>query len=83
MRFWLKQIAIAIDQLINALIGGYADETLSSHAYRLHRDNRLFGFMRHVLDTLFWFDADHCRESFLAERTKLQLPPEYRNGAAD
>ena len=32
----LKQVRIAIDQLLNALLGGYADESLSSRAYTLY-----------------------------------------------
>ena len=31
----MKQIAIAFDQLINAVLGGYADETLSARAHRM------------------------------------------------
>ena len=31
---WCYHNVIAIDQLFNALIGGAADETLSSRAYR-------------------------------------------------
>lgn len=31
---YLKQVLIAFDQLINALLGGWADETLSSRAWR-------------------------------------------------
>lgn len=30
----LKNILIAVDQLLNALLGGAPDETLSSHAHR-------------------------------------------------
>lgn len=30
----LKQIAIAFDQLLNAMLGGMADETLSARAHR-------------------------------------------------
>ena len=33
----MKQILIAIDQLANAVIGGWADETLSSRAWREDR----------------------------------------------
>lgn len=33
--YWLLQNAIGIDQQINALLGGYADETLSSRAHRM------------------------------------------------
>lgn len=29
---YLKQVLIAFDQLINALLGGWADESLSAHA---------------------------------------------------
>ncbi len=32
----MKQVAIAIDQLLNALLGGWADETLSARMWR-HR----------------------------------------------
>lgn len=30
----LKQLLIAIDQVLNALLGGMADETLSARAHR-------------------------------------------------
>lgn len=30
----MMQTAIAIDQLLNALLGGFADETLSARAWR-------------------------------------------------
>lgn len=30
MRRYLKQVLIAFDQLINALLGGWADESLST-----------------------------------------------------
>ena len=33
----MKQILIAVDQLANAVIGGWADETLSSRAWREDR----------------------------------------------
>lgn len=79
LKFWLKQSAIAFDQLINALLcGGWADETMSSVAWRMEQQGHWFGFMRRVIDTLFWFDKDHCRTSFEAERNRSQLPPEAR-----
>lgn len=31
---WLHQVAVALDQVANAVLGGYADETLSA---RMHR----------------------------------------------
>ena len=68
----MKQILIAIDQLINALFGGWADETLSSRAYRE------FPLVAQVIDNLFFWQPEHCRDSYMSERERLQLPPELR-----
>jgi hypothetical protein len=68
----LKQFAIAVDQLVNTLAGGWADETISSRAHRTSPR------LAKVIDTLLWFDEDHCRQSYLSERTRNQCPPELR-----
>lgn len=34
LRHWLKQILVAVDQLANTILGGWADETLSSRLWR-------------------------------------------------
>jgi len=78
MKFWLKQIAVAFEQCLNALLGGWADETLSSHAYRLEMTGKPFGFMRRVIDAVMFLDPDHCRESYLSETKRMQAPPETR-----
>ena len=69
----LKQILIAIDQLANAMIGGWADETLSSRAWRENR-MRLVAF----IDRLFFWDANHCEECFNIEMNREQFPAIYR-----
>jgi hypothetical protein len=61
---WLKRyllnILLAIDRVGNALIGGYPDETISSHAGKLLGKkawaNRLCRF-------LSLFDKRHCEDS--------------------
>lgn len=68
-----KQFIISIDQTVNALTGGWADETISSRMYRTQSP-----FVR-VIDTLFFFDKDHCKRAFESERERLQLPPEMRS----
>lgn len=75
---FLYQVLIAIDQLVNALLLGYADETLSSRAYRAHSKGRFWGqvFMP-VINTLF-FSRNHCAEAYNSERLRLQVPPEAR-----
>ena len=37
------QIAVAFDQLVNTLLGGWADETLSARAWRHKLDGRGHG----------------------------------------
>lgn len=81
MKHYLLQVAIAFDQLMNALLGGWADETLSSCAWRMERDGKPWGkFWRPVIDTiaLIFKDKDHCHNSYLAERDSTQLAPEFR-----
>ena len=79
----LKQLAIAFDQLINALAClllwklAWADETLSAHAWRMDRAG-VASWPRKIIDALLWFDKDHCRTSYESERLGRQLPPEMR-----
>lgn len=71
----LKQTLVALDQLINALLGGWADETLSSRAWRL-RNKRPWVYR--TIDTLFFWDPQHCYKSYVSEVERRQLPPELR-----
>lgn len=72
----IKQIALAADQFINTLTGGYADETLSARSWRL-RSTQPFKTLRPIIDTLFFFDKNHCEESYKSELFRKQLPSEY------
>lgn len=78
--YW-KKLLIAHDQLINACLNGWPDETLSSRAWRLSRDGRAHWPCR-LIDTLFFWDRQdgkgHCELSFESEREGRQLPPEAR-----
>lgn len=73
----LKRILIAVDQLANAICNGWPDETLSSRAWRWEKNGKR-RWPRMVIDALFFFDPDHCRESYESERLGRQLPPELR-----
>jgi hypothetical protein len=76
----ILNLLIAIDQLIYVIItlgDGCPDETMSAAAYKIERDGKFFGFFRPVIDTLLWFDQDHCRKAYLAEVSRAQLPPGY------
>ena len=39
-------------------------ETASEAAWKLERDGKFFGFTRPLIDTLFFFDPNHCRTSY-------------------
>jgi hypothetical protein len=71
----IKQILIAVDQLGNALIGGYADEAFSSRCWRCRASIGWAAGLR-VVD--FLFGDGHCRESYDSERLRLQQPVELR-----
>lgn len=71
----MKQLLIAIDQLANVLFGsGWADETISAWAWRTQHP------VRPWIDRLFFWDTNHCQESWQNEKERQQLPPEYREG---
>ena len=72
-----KRILIALDQLVNAVFNGWPDETLSSRAWRWELKGKR-NWPRRLIDRVFFFDPDHCRESFQSEREGRQLPPEAR-----
>lgn len=75
---YLLRVLIAIDQLVNTLFGGMPDETISAKLWRL-RYRQPYKILRYIVDTLFWFDKDHCRTSYESEIKKTQLPSNYRS----
>lgn len=80
MRDYLLQVGIALDQLGNAFFfAGWADESISARAWRLRRKRR-WSTVRRVIDAAFRLigQHDHCQLAYLAERRRLQLPPELR-----
>lgn len=75
---YLLKLLIALDQLLNAALGGWPDETLSSAAHRAHAQGKPAGFLRNVIDALFFWQPDHCRRAYRAEQLRRQSPPEFR-----
>lgn len=75
----LKQFLIALDQTVNTICGGYADETLSCRAYR-HYIKGEYTWLKTLIDLIFFFETAHCYESYKSEQLRLQLPPALREG---
>lgn len=80
----MKQLLIALDQAANTLVWaagegfGLADETLSARCWRL-RERPAWGMARRLVDTLFFWEPDHCADSFRVEQQRRHLPVEYRD----
>lgn len=76
----LKQFGIAVDQLVNTLLGGFADESLSARSHRVAKKGYWYAeAMEWFINLLFRpFQSDHCRKAYISEVENRQLPPEYR-----
>lgn len=75
---YILQNLLAIDQLANTITGGCADETLSSRAWRTEQKGRFFGkLFRPLIDTIFFFQKNHCNQAYLSEVYRRQLPDEF------
>ena len=80
MRVWFLNMAIAIDQLANAVLRGDPDETLSSRAYRMHMKGQPYwGGLANVIDALFFWQRAprHCERAYLSEVERHQFPDVY------
>ena len=76
MSLYIKQVVIALDQFVNAILGGWADETLSARA---HRQNYKYKWMiaEKLIDIIFFFQPNHCAKSYeneLLRRQSFQMP---------
>ncbi|HIH2213102.1 TPA: hypothetical protein ACYKJT_001650 [Campylobacter coli] len=75
IKTYFYNLGIAIDQLFNALFNGYADETLSSRAYRLHTRYWYANYAKILIDFLFlWQTTDHCRKAYENELKRKHFP---------
>ena len=78
---YFKNLLIAVDQLANAIAGGFPDETISAVCWRKSLEKGHYGhkFLRFLLDvTLSPIKQDHCFQSYVSEMTRQQLPERYR-----
>lgn len=78
MNYFLS-VAIALDQLFNALIGGYPDETLCAAAYKGEKEGKFFPkIFRPVIDFIMsLFEKEHCKKAYESEVYGRQLPDVY------
>ncbi len=74
------QVLIAVDQVLNTVVWlpgdgfGFADETLSARAWRLRAQSNAW----RVIDAIFFWQQQHCRQAYESEQQRRHLPQEYR-----
>lgn len=69
---YVENNLIAIDQLLNTLLLGSPDETLSSRAYRTEQSGKILGtLLRPTIDLLFFFQDQHCKKAFTSEQNTI------------
>lgn len=76
--FWKHQMLVSLDQLINTMFIGWADETISSRVYRLSQYEKFYIPIKKFINSLFFLENDHCFNSYDGERKRIQFPPELR-----
>lgn len=70
---YVLNFLVALDCFCNAFfLRGCPQETMSSVAFRKHRDGQTFGFMMYVINALF-FNKNHCAEAYVDDRNR-KLP---------
>lgn len=71
---YVFNVAVAFDQLGNAICGGYPDETISSRCYRLSSCHWYAHAGRMVLDLVFLpWGKEHCKGAYESELKRSQL----------
>ena len=79
MKSYVRRVLVAIDLLINAIIGGKKYETLSASAHLGEtRGLILPTFFRPKIDWIFekLGESDHCRQQYLYEQRVIHLEAE-------
>lgn len=78
-------VVVAIGQLFNALIGGGADETISSRTYRgavlTKHPRKRWRVLYHAINGLF-FDRNHCKEAYFSEVYRRQYTEDFQQEIA-
>ncbi|MBN6079903.1 DNA helicase UvrD [Aggregatibacter actinomycetemcomitans] len=82
LKKWGYHVVVAIDQLFNALIGGAADETLSSRTYRgamlAQKPRKRWRVLYRLINGIF-FDRNHCKTAYESEINRRQYPADFKN----
>ena len=65
---YFRRLFVAVDQLINAILGGNEDETISSRVGKDARRGKPFACV--LCRALHWIDPFHCEKAIERDRGK-------------
>lgn len=70
MKF-IYNLFVSLDQLLNTILLGHPDETLSSRLGRtIDKEKYIFvRVLRKLVDLLFFWEKDHCKNSIMPTET--------------
>lgn len=74
---YLRNLGIALTQVLNAALGGQPDETTSARAHRLQHQAG-WDLARGFINGVFFWERDHCAAAYQAEMDRRQRPPALR-----
>lgn len=75
---WFNRVRICFSQLINVVCcNGDPDEMLSARAYRMQHVSRRWAMVRRTFDRMFFWQIDHCHQSYQWEHSRVDIDPEY------
>jgi len=74
----MREVPQALTQLLNAICGGFSDESLSGRAYRGRNARRRWAAWVWVIDRLFFWEVQHCYNAYMRELERRRIPPEMR-----
>jgi hypothetical protein len=74
----ITKVLIAIDQLANACLGGYPDETISAKVYRKALTGKVGWTTTEKFINFLFQDPNHCKEAHESEVEGTQTNAEYR-----
>ena len=77
---YLTRVLVTISQMFNVvLFDGMPDEMFSARAYRNETFNgsATWGYVRRLLDACFFWQVDHCRQTYEWELGRRDDPEAY------
>jgi len=75
-RPYYMSVLIALDELANAILGGWSGETISSRSYRLWKERDIAFPMQFI--NFIMCNKSHCLEAYEVEVHHDYLPKEER-----